>query len=119
MAVGGRFIFDGTLEGIAPGKTRAVVLASCEDVAANPPSTFRETFRAKIEFAGLMNGKQLVTDITYRGTANAGEITSGTFIFTDGLIGSLEADEAIVNVGGSYGGYLGREGWDEWDERNE
>ncbi len=106
-------MFDGTLEGIAPGKTRAVVLASCEEVAANPPSTFRETFRAKIEFAGLMNGIPLVTDITYRGTAYAGEITSGTFIFIDGLTGLLEADEAIVNVGGTYRGFLAKEGWDD------
>jgi hypothetical protein len=72
LEVSGVIEFTGTLDGIAPARTRALVLASCDEVAVNPPGTFKDVFTSRLEFAGTVDGQPTVADITYRGTAFGG-----------------------------------------------
>lgn len=105
LVVEGVITFTGTLAGAAPAKTRALVLASCEDVAVNPPGAFKDVFSSKLEFAGLVNDTPAIADITYRGITQVGGDIEALFIASNGLKGVLKVD-AIVAVGGSYEGFI-------------
>ncbi len=97
--------FTGTLEGIATARTRALALASCTDVSMLPPGAYDDVFTSAFEFAGKVDDRAIVADLTYRGrTALGGEIDA-VFIPSNGLKGRLFVD-AIVAVGGSYSGFL-------------
>lgn len=105
LVVEGVIDFTGTLEGSAPARTRALVLASCEEVAVNPPGAFKDVFTSKLEFAGRVDGRPTVADITYRGVTEVGGGIEALFVASNGLKGVLKVD-AIVAVGGSYKGFL-------------
>lgn len=105
LEVEGVIEFTGTLDGIAPARTRALVLASCEHVAFNPPGAFKDIFKSRLEFAGTVNGVPTVADMTYQGITEVGGKMEAVFTFSDGLKGVLRVD-AIVAVGGSYRGFL-------------
>jgi len=105
LEVSGVIEFTGTLDGIAPARTRALVLASCKQVAVTPPGTFKDVFTSRLEFAGTVNGQPTVADITYRGTTFVGGDIEAVLRPTDGLKGVLEV-KAIVAVGGTYAGLV-------------
>lgn len=105
LEVEGVIKFTGTLDGIAPARTRALVLASCDDVAVNPPGAFKDVFKSRLEFAGTVNGVATVADMTYQGVTEVGGDIEAVFTFSDGLKGVLWVD-AVVAVGGSYRGFL-------------
>ena len=111
LVVEGMAEFTGTLEGIAPGRTRALVLAPCADVAVAPPGTFEDVFISKLEFAGTVNGRPTVADITYRGITEVGGEIRAVVIPSEGLRGLLKVD-AIVAVGGTYRGLLRQSSFD-------
>ena len=105
LTVEGVVTFSGTLEGIASARTRALALASCGDVSTFPPGAYEDIFTSAFEFAGKVDGRPIVADLTYRGrTALGGEIDA-VFLPSNGLKGRLFVD-AIVAVGGSYNGFL-------------
>lgn len=105
ITVEGSVSFTGTLEGVATARTRALAIASCGDVVAMPPGVYEDIFTSAFEFAGKVDGRPIVADLTYRGrTALGGEIDA-VFIPSNGLKGRLFVD-AIVAVGGSYSGFL-------------
>ncbi len=105
LEVEGVIEFTGTLDGTAPARTRALVLASCDDVSVNPPGAFKDVFRSRLEFAGTVNGAATVADMIYRGVTEVGGEIEAVFTFSDGLKGVLKV-EAIVAVGGSYEGFI-------------
>lgn len=115
LEVDGALHFIGTLEGLASGNTRALVLADCADVAVNPPGTFADVFRSNLEFIGTIDGEPTIADITYRGkTAVGGDITA-VMILSNGAKGVLHVD-AIVAVGGTYEGIVLLD--DDFDDRD-
>ena len=97
--------FTGTLDGVAAARTRALILASCPEVAVTPPGTFKDVFSSKLEFAGTVNGTPTIADITYRGITEVGGDIKALMGPSNGLKGVLKV-EAIVAVGGSYEGFL-------------
>lgn len=105
LVVEGLIEFTGTLEGIAPARTRALVLATCDEVAVNPPGAFKDVFSSQLEFAGRVNGNPTIADITYRGVTEVGGGIEALFVASNGLRGVLKVD-AIVAVGGTYKGFL-------------
>ena len=105
LEVEGQLFFTGTLEGAASGKTRAFVLASCADVAVNPPGTFKDVFRSTLEFTGMVNGIPTFADITYQGTTEVGGSIKALMLLSNGLKGNLKV-EAIVVLGGTYEGFI-------------
>ena len=105
LEVSGVIEFTGTLEGLAPARTRALVLASCQDVEVTPPGTFKDVFSSRLEFAGTVNGKPTVADFTYRGITEVGGDIEALMLPSNGLKGVLEV-KAIVAVGGSYTGLV-------------
>jgi hypothetical protein len=105
LEVEGVLIFTGTIEGEAPGTTRALVFATCDDAAANPPGTFIDVFRSELEFDGTMNGIATIAEITYQGITKVGGNIKGRMIVFNGLKGMLKVD-ALVAVGGSYKGFI-------------
>lgn len=105
LEVEGVAVFTGTLDGVAPGKTRALVLGSCEAVGATPPGTFKDTFSSALAFAGTVNGEPVLADITYRGITAVGGDIDAIMQPSNGLAGVLEV-EAIVAVGGTYAGFV-------------
>ncbi|SFL26733.1 hypothetical protein SAMN05216302_105011 [Nitrosomonas aestuarii] len=105
LTIEGVVNFTGTLEGIALARTRALALASCEEVSTSPPGAYEDVFTSAFEFAGKVDGRPVVADFTYRGrTAIGGEIDA-VFAPSNGFRGRLFVN-AIVAVGGSYNGYL-------------
>lgn len=105
LTVEGGVNFTGSLEGIASARTRALAFASCGDVSTLPLGVYEDMFTSAFEFAGKVDGRPIVADLTYRGrTALGGEIDA-VFIPSSGLKGRLFVD-AIVAVGGSYNGFL-------------
>jgi hypothetical protein len=105
LQVDGFLVFTGTLEGVATGTTKALVLAPCEDVAINPPGTFKDVFRSKLEFLGTVSGEPATADLTYQGVTEVGGQIKAKFLLRNGLKGMLKVD-AIVAVGGSYQGIV-------------
>jgi hypothetical protein len=105
LEVAGELQFTGTLDGLASASTRALVLAPCEDVAVNPPGTFKDTFRSRLEFAGTVDGTPAIADIAYHGITEVGGNIKALMVLSDGLKGVLKV-EAIVAAGGSYEGFV-------------
>lgn len=103
LEVKGQLIFEGTLEGVAKGTTRALIFAPCGDVAITPPGTFKDVFRSKLEFLGTVDGEPATADLSYRGITEVGGAIKALFHLSNGLKGVLKVD-AIVAVGGSYDG---------------
>lgn len=105
LEVDGYLVFTGTLDGVASGTTKALVFAPCEDVAVNPPGTFKDIFRSKLEFLGTVNEKPAAADLTYKGVTEVGGQIKAKFLLRNGLKGVMKVD-AIVAVGGSYRGVV-------------
>lgn len=105
IVVEGVVEFSGTLDGIAPSRTRALAFASCEEVAVLPPGAYEDVFTAALEFAGKVADRPVVADIAYRGATAIGGNVDGVLIVSDGLGGRLAVD-ATVAVGGTYRGLL-------------
>ncbi len=105
LTVEGVVRFTGTLQGFAPGRTRALALASCSDVAAVPPGTFEDVFTSALEFAGKIDGQPIVADLTYRGRTAVGGAIDAVIVLSNSARGRLFVD-AIVAAGGTYSGYL-------------
>ena len=105
LEVDGVIIFTGTLEGEAPGTTRALVFATCDEAASNPPGTFQDLFRSELEFYGKVNGIETIADMTYQGITEVGGEIKGRMMLSNGLKGMLKVD-ALVVLGGSYTGFL-------------
>jgi hypothetical protein len=62
-------------------------------------------FKSKLEFIGMVDGKPVIADVTYRGITKVGGDINAQLHFTEGLKGVLKVD-AIVAVGGSYRGLI-------------
>ncbi len=105
LEVEGVVTFTGTLEGIAPSRTRALAAAPCEFVARNPPGAYEDVFTAALEFAGEVDGRPVVADLTYRGDTAIGGHVDGVMVASNGLRGRLSVD-GIVAAGGTYKGFL-------------
>ena len=101
----GVLYFTGTIEGEAPGTTRALVFATCDDVASNPPGTFLDVFRSELEFVGTVEGLETEADIIYQGITKVGGDIKGYMILSNGPKGFLKVD-AIVAMGGGYTGFI-------------
>ena len=105
LEVKGMATFTGTLEGVAPGRTRALVFARCDTIADLPPGVFKDVFRSELEFVGTVKDKPTFFDISYRGVTEAGGEIDAVMIPSNGVKGVLKVD-AIVAVGGSYEGFI-------------
>ncbi len=105
ITVEGLVNFTGTLEGIATARTRALAQASCDTVATSPPGAYEDVFTSAFEFAGKIDGRPVVADLTYRGRTEIGGEIDAVLIPSNGLKGRLFV-EAIVAEGGSYKGLL-------------
>jgi len=105
LEVEGVLLFTGTLEGNAPGTTRALVFATCDEAKDNPPGTFRDLFRSELEFVGTVDGLETDVDIIYQGITKVGGDINARMVLSNGLKGMLKVD-AIVLVGGSYTGFI-------------
>lgn len=105
LVVEGLIEFTGTLDGAAPARTRALILASCSEVAVTPPGTFKDVFTSRLEFAGTVNGAPAVGDIVYRGITEVGGGIEAVLVLSNGLRGVLKV-EAVVAVGGTYKGFV-------------
>jgi len=105
LTIEGLVYFTGTLEGIAPARTRALAFASCDTVLTSLPGTYEDVFASAFEFAGKFDGRPIVADLTYRGHTAIGGKIDAVFTPSNGLAGRLVVD-GIVAEGGSYSGYL-------------
>lgn len=105
LVVEGIVRFSGTLEGIASARTRAIASASCDEVSMLPPGAYEDMFTSAFEFAGKVDGRPIVADLTYRGSTAIGGDIDAVLIPSNGLRGRLSVD-AIVAAGGSYKGFL-------------
>ncbi len=96
-------VFTGTLEGVANGPIRVLVLAPCGDVSAFPPGTFKDVFRSNLEFMGTLDGEPVIADAKYGGVTDAGGAIKGLMHLSNGLKGVLNVN-AVAAFGGSYQG---------------
>ena len=105
LEVKGRFVFSGTIVGVANGQTRALVFATCEEVASKPPGSDPDVFTSDAVFDGTVNGETAQAKVMYQGRVQPGGHISGHLLFSDGVSGKLDT-EGQVAVGGSYEGSL-------------
>ncbi len=108
VEVKGLLEFTGTLVGVAPGKTRALVFADCDTVAGGLPQGifFEDVFKSNSEFLGTVNGEPASADIIWKGfTETGGTIDKSVMILSNGAKGVLKV-KASVGVGGSYTGVV-------------
>jgi hypothetical protein len=105
LEVDGVLFFTGTLEGDAYGTTRALVFATCDEAASNPPGTFQDLFRSELVFEGKVNDIETIADMTYQGITEVGGEIKGRMMLSNGLKGMLKVD-ALVVLGGSYTGFI-------------
>ena len=103
LEVEGRLVFTGTIEGIASGRTSALVFAPCSDIATTPPGTYRDVFRSEAVFEGTVDGQPAQANLLYMGRVQPGGRIEGRLILSNGVQGRLEV-EAQVAVGGEYHG---------------
>jgi hypothetical protein len=103
LEVSGRLVFSGTIVGDAIGRTTALVKATCAEVAASPPGTYRDVFQSQLEFEGTVDGKPASAHVLYLGQVQPGGQIEGRLVFSRGVDGKLEVD-ARVAVGGEYRG---------------
>ena len=104
LEVAGQLVFHGTIDGTATGRTGALVFAPCADVASSPPGTFGDTFTSELVFEGTVNGVPATADLRYVGGVQPGGAITARLIFSRGVSGSLETNNAVVAVGGDYAG---------------
>jgi hypothetical protein len=104
LEVAGQLEFTGTIQGTATGRTSALVLAPCADVASNPPGTFGDTFKSDLVFEGTVNGEPATANLRYVGQVKPGGSINARLIFTGGVTGSVDTQNAVVAVGGDYSG---------------
>ena len=106
LEVEGQLVFTGTIEGTATGKTSALVFAPCSEVATTPPGTYRDVFKSELAFEGTVDGEPAQAKLLYTGGVQPGGQIDARLIFSRGDVrGELTAD-AVVAVGGSYGGSI-------------
>lgn len=105
LTVDVELMFGGSLEGSAHGVTSALVFASCDDVATNPPGTFSDLFRADLQFDGVFAGNGISADIVYQGRTATGGGISGLMVFSGEISGAATVT-AILGVGGSHSGII-------------
>uniref|UniRef100_A0A7S3L9X6 Lipid/polyisoprenoid-binding YceI-like domain-containing protein n=1 Tax=Amphora coffeiformis TaxID=265554 RepID=A0A7S3L9X6_9STRA len=107
IEVEGTLMFTGTLVGEAKAKTSALAMASCEEVQANPPGDIPDTFQSKLIFEGEIDGTDIITDIIWNGSTEAGGSIekSGMTFPGSGVAGQLKVI-AQVGFGGEYEGKL-------------
>ena len=105
LEIKGIATFTGTLEGVAPGRTRALASTDCSTVASVPPGAFEDVFRSELEFVGTVKGKPAFFDISYRGVTQIGGAIDAVMLLSNGLKGVFKVD-AIVAQGGSYEGFI-------------
>lgn len=105
IVVEGFVTFTGTLQGIAFSRTRALAAASCDQVALQPPGNYEDVFTSALEFAGTVDGRPVVADLTYRGDTALGGAIDAVLVPSNGLGGRLRVD-GIVAAGGTYRGFL-------------
>ena len=103
LTVMGQLVFTGTIVGPAVGQTTALVFASCEDVATNPPGTFPDVFHSELEFDGTVNGDHAQANVRYVGRSEPGGHIDANLLFSRGVEGRLAADAQLA-VGGTYDG---------------
>ena len=103
LEVKGRLVFHGTIEGVGDGQTTALVFATCEQVASQPPGTDPDVFTSDLVFTGTVNGEPAQAKAMYQGRAQPGGHIDGHLIFANGVSGVLDAS-AQVAVGGEYHG---------------
>ena len=103
LEVHGRLVFTGTIQGTAAGRTRALVFASCADVATTPPGTFRDIFKSELLFNGTVDGTSARANVLYTGGVEPGGKIEGRLVFSNGVAGRLNVS-ARVAVGGEYRG---------------
>ncbi len=105
LEIKGIATFTGTLEGVAPGRTRALAFADCRTVASVPPGVYEDVFRSRLEFVGTVKGKPTFFDISYRGITQVGGGIDAVMLLSNGAKGLFKVD-AIVAEGGSYEGFI-------------
>ena len=103
LSVAGSLVFTGTIVGTTTGRTTAMVLAPCEDVATTPPGTFRDVFKSPFTFTGTVDGQPVVATGVYQGGVDPGGHIDGEILFRTGIHGVLRVN-AVVAQGGSYHG---------------
>lgn len=91
--------FDGTLVGVASGTTTAYVLATCDQVLAAAPGTYRDVFRFTGVFTGTVAGTPTSGELSYAGVTHPGGEIGATIRLEGGSSAVLRAD-ARVAVGG-------------------
>jgi hypothetical protein len=106
LQVDGRLNFTGTIVGAAIGQTTALVFAPCNQVAANPPGTFRDVFKSELKFEGTVDGEPASANVLYMGRVQPGGEIKGRIVFSRGVQGSLEIEDTKVAVGGEYSGLI-------------
>lgn len=108
LTVEGTLDFTGTLDGTAGGTTTAIVFAPCADVLANPPGTFRDTFRFSGDFVGTVDGTDTAGPLSYFGVTDpGGDIRAAIHLKGDEARAFLRADAKLAE-GGSYRGVAKR-----------
>jgi len=112
VEVTGYLQFFGTLSGIAPGTTRALVFAPCELVVDSAPGDYADVFMSKLEYEGTVDGDTVTTaNITYQGiTAEGGDIIA-KMILSNGLKGVLKVEARVLDIG-YYNGFINVKGSD-------
>ena len=103
LQVDGQLVFHGTIEGVADGTTTALVFATCEEVASQPPGTDPDVFQSRATFEGTVDGEPATAKLLYAGRVQPGGHIDGRLIFSDGVSGKLDASSQVA-VGGTYDG---------------
>ena len=103
LSVSGQLVFTGTIVGTSNGRTTAMVLAPCADVATTPPGTFRDVFKSPFTFTGTVAGQPVEATGVYQGGVDPGGHIDGEILFLQGIHGVLRVN-AVVAQGGSYRG---------------
>jgi hypothetical protein len=109
--VEGTLAFTGTLDGVARGRTTALIDAPCSEALSNAPGTFRDLFRFDGDFAGTVDGAPTTGPLSYAGvTRPGGSIDAGIVLRGDSATAALRAIDARLAVGGRYRGIAVNQG---------
>lgn len=103
LVVSGQLVFTGTIEGTAPGTTRALVFAPCSEVMAAPPGTHSDVFKSELEFEGTIDGVPAAGHMVYQGSSQPGGQIEARLLLSHGISGALKVDAQLA-VGGTYEG---------------
>jgi hypothetical protein len=104
FTVNGTLTFTGTLEGAAPGTTRALIFAPCSAATTSPPGAFFDVFAFRGTFTGTVHGAPVSGDLTYAGITRAGGAIDAKIILAGDRAKAVLRAEAVVAVGGTYRG---------------